>query len=196
MDPEHEHSPEVAAVLAEEHPTWGDHETHLWQKLDLGWIATTWLLAMLLGAVFAAVATSIIAMLADTPITGETNTELGIAAVIGAISTFLAFAVVVTFRLVRVEHHRLVNSLSVGVFHVLVAIAAFAVELVLQAAGVGLGDMFDGPGTDEVGNVFATFERSSVGAILGCLLAVGMVPATGERPRGTQVDITPQDRQL
>jgi hypothetical protein len=50
--------------------------------------------------------------------------------------------------------------------------------------------------TSDAGNVLTVLERSSVAAVLACLLAIGMVPARGERPEGTQTDLTPQDRQL
>ena len=177
-------------------PYWGDHDARPLTRLDFGWIATTWALCLLVGMGIAAVATFLVAALSETPLTGEENTTLGVLTIISAMSTFIAFASVITFRLVRIEHDRMVNSLGVGVFHVLVAITLFAIELVLQGFGVGVGDVLEGTPTDEIGNAFPVLERSSVAAFLASLLAIGMVPAVGARPRGTQTEALPTERQL
>jgi hypothetical protein len=175
---------------------WGDHDAHPLERLEPGWVVTTWALCVLMALGLATLGTLFAMAVADTPITGETNTELGVLTIVAAMSTFVGFVVVLVARLVRVDHDRLVNSLAVAALHVLVAIALFAVELALQGLGMGVGDVFDGPWTDEIGNAFTVLERSSAAVILAALLSVGMVPARGDRPTGTQTGYQPQDRQL
>ncbi len=195
MDSNHPHA--TTAVSDDVPPPyWGDHEARPFVRLEFGWIVTTWAMCLAVGVVIALVSTAIVAALSEAPLTGEQNTTLGVLTIISAMSTFIAFASVITFRLVRVEHDRLANSLGVGVFHVLVAIALFAIELALQGAGIGVGDVLEGTATDEVGNAFTVLERSSVAAILASLLSVGMVPARGGRPKGTQTDALPTEVQL
>ena len=187
----------ASAVSTEAPPAyWGDHELHVWNRLAPGWVVTTWALCIAMALGFAALGTLFALAVSDTPITGETNTELGVLTIVAAMSTFIGFVVVLVARLVRVDHDRLVNSLAVAALHVAVAVILFAIELVLQGFGLGAADVFDGPWTDEVGNAFTVLERSSAAVILAALLAVGMVPARGGRPGGTQTGYQPQDRQL
>lgn len=194
---EHEPARSTTAVRDDGPPAyWGDHDANLLDRLVPSWVGTTWLLSLALTFALAVLGTLFAAAVSDTPLTGETNTELGVLTIVAAMSTFIGFTVVLTARLVRVSHDRLVNSFAVAGLHVAVAIVLFAIELSLQGFGVGVADVFDGPGTDEVGNAFTLLERSSVAAILASLLSVGMVPARGGRPGGTQVGPTPQDRQL
>lgn len=187
----------ASAVSTEPPPAyWGEHDLHVWDRLAPGWVVATWALCVVVALAFAALGTLFAAAVSDVPITGETNTELGVLTIVAAMSTFIGFVIVLTARLVRVEHDRLVNSLAVAALHVAVAIALFAIELVLQGLGMGVADVFDGPWTDEIGNAFTVLERSSAAVILAALLSVGMVPAVGGRPQGTQTGATPQDRQL
>ncbi len=175
---------------------WGDHDANPLDRLEPGWVASTWALCIALTLGLGALGTLFAVAVSDTPITGQTNTELGVLTIVAAMATFIAFAVVITARLVRVPHDRLVNSLAVAALHVAVAVVLFGIELALQALGTGAADIFSGSWAEQVGNAFAVLERSSAAAILAALLAVGMVPARGDRPSGTQVGATPQDRQL
>lgn len=175
---------------------WGDHDANPMQRLVPGWVVSTWAMCAVAALALGALFTLIVAAVSDVPITGETNTELGVLTIVAAMSTFIAFAIVLTARLVRVPHDRLVNSVAVALLHIVVAIVLFAVELALQGFGMGVGDVFDGPWTDEIGNAFTVLERSSAAAVVASLLSVGMVPAVGDRPQGTQTGVTAQDRQL
>jgi hypothetical protein len=197
MDHDHRTATSAAAVHTDPPPAvWGDHDSRFLSRVEPGWVVTTWLLAVVAMLAIAAAATAIVAAVSESPLTSDTNTGLGVLTIIGAMSTFIAFAVVITARLVRVDHDRLSNSLAVAAFHVGVAIVLFAVELVLQGLGIGVADTLEGTWTDEVGNAFTVAERSSAAVILAALLSAGMVPARGGRPTGTQVGPTPQDRQL
>ena len=189
-------SPSAAAVAPSPHPEWGDHEARVRTRLDFGWIVSTWALCVLAALAIAGVGALIVGSLSETPLTSETNTELGVLTILAAMGTFIGFVVVLVMRLTKVDHDRLSNSLAVAAFHVGVAILLFGTELALQAAGVGVADVFTGPWTDEVGNAFTVLERSAVASILAGLLAAGMVPARGGRPVGTQTEATPQDLQL
>lgn len=194
---DHEPARSTSAVRDDAPPEyWGDHDANVFDRVVPGWVFATWGLCVGAGLAIATVATIFAAAVSETPLTGETNTELGLLTIVAAMSTFIAFAVVLTMRLVKVDHDRLVNSLAVAAVHVLATVGLFSVELVLQSLGIGMSDIYDGTWTDEVGNAFTVLERSSAAAILGALLAVGMVPARGGRPEGTQTGATPQDRQL
>lgn len=195
----HRHDPSAARVAAAEEPprTWGTTESDLSSHIEPRFVLISWLLCLLATVVISAVATGIVALASDAPLLGETNTELGVLTVISAFSTFLGFAVVMALRLTHVAHDRLLNSMSVAAVHVALALLLFLGDLALRGiAGVDVGSVFTGPWTDEVGNVFVVLERSSVAAIAACLLAVGMVPARGGRPAGTQTDTTPTDLQM
>ena len=186
----------AAAVAGSPHPEWGDHGARFSTRLAPGWIVSTWVLCLLAAAAIAVVSAFIVDALSSTPLTGETNTELGVLTIVAVMATFVGFVGVLVARLTKVPHDRLANSLAVAALHVVVAIVLFAVELGLQAAGTGATDALDGSWTDQLGNAFNVLERSSAAAILASLLAVGMVPARGDRPVGTQTSPTPQDRQL
>lgn len=193
----HGHVPSNAQVAAAEEPprTWGDERAR--SEVEPGFVVTTWLLCLVTSIVIAALGVGVVALASDTPLFGETNTELGVLTILAAMGTFIGFVVVMTFRLVRVEHDRLLNSMSVAALHVAFALVLFLGDLALRGiAGVDLGSVFSGSWTDELGNVFTVLERSAAAAIAACLLAVGMVPARGDRPKGTQTDATPTDLQL
>lgn len=175
---------------------WGDHDLSPMTRLVPSWVATTWLACLALTFAIAAIATVLVAAFSDSPLTGATNTDLGVLTIIGAMSTFIGFSTMLAARLVRVDHDRFVNSLAVAVLHVGIAVVLFAIELALHSAGMGASDLLDGNGTDEIGNAFTMLERSAAAAFVAALLATGMVPARGDRPTGTQVGATPQDRQL
>lgn len=195
MDPTRPQS--TSAVHPDPPPMyWGDHDANPLERLALGWVASTWVACIALALAIATLASLIVASLSESPLTGAQNTDLGIFTIIGAMSTFIGFAAVITLRLVRVDHDRLINSFAVAGLHVLVSVALFAVELVLQGFGVGIADALQGNLVDQVGNAFTVLERSSAAAIIAALLSVGMVPARGERPTGTQTGATPQDLQL
>jgi hypothetical protein len=92
----------------------------------------------------------------------------------------IGFAVVMTLRLVRVQHDRLTNSLAVAALHIAVAGVAALVGVFVSGSPDAL----------------IVLERSAAATIIGCGLAVGMVPAVGERPTGTQREPADTDRQL
>lgn len=195
----HGHDPSNAQVAAAEAPprTWGLPDDHTYQRVEPGFVLTSWLLCLLATIVVAALGVAVISLAADTPILGETNTEIGVLTIVAAMATFIGFVVTMAVRLVSVEHDRLLNSMSVAAVHVGFALVLFLGNLLLrEVAGVDIGSAFTGPWTDELGNVFTVLERSSVAAIAACLLASGMVPARGERPAGTQTAPTPTDNQL
>jgi hypothetical protein len=183
----------ATAVRTDVPPTyWGDHDANPLQRLEPGWVVATWAWCMLASFGVAIVATTFAAIVADSPITGTSNNDLGLLTIVAAMSTFIGFAVVMTTRLLRVDHDRLVNSLAVAALHLAVALVLFLLSVMID----GFGFRFESAVTDDIANAFAVLERSSVAAILACLLASGMVPARGDRPAGTQVGATPQDRQL
>ncbi len=183
----------ASAVRTDPPPAyWGDHDANVLDRLEPRWVVATWAMCVGVGLVFAALATVFATIVSEAPITGESGSNLGLLTIIAAMSTFFAFAVTLTLRLVRVDHDRLVNSLAVAFFHVVVAAVIFLLTLALEGFGVSLDDDL----VSDLANALAVFERSAVAAILGAFLAVGMVPARGERPTGVQTGATPQDRQL
>lgn len=187
----------VAAIRTEDHVVWDEPDEISLDRLELGFVAASWLIALLVTAAIFALSTFVTSLLSDTAILGAENTDLGVLTILAAMSTFIGFVTTMVVRLVRVEHDRVVNSLGVAAFHVAVALLVFLATLAARSAiGVSLDDVFTGTVMDRLGNAFTVLERSSVAAIAACLLAIGMVPARGERPRGTQTDLTDQDHQL
>ncbi len=181
------HPTALARAADESHPEWGDHDRSVVDRIEPAFVATSWLASLAVSAVVAVFAIAVFALAADTPLLGATGTELGVATVIGALSTFIGFAATMTWRLVRVDHDRLVNSLAVGVLNIAVAAVVALTEVVVRSStGSGIGDMFQGTDGDQLANTLAVLERTSAAALVGCLLAVGMVPASGDRPSGTQ----------
>ena len=187
----------VAAIHTEDHVVWDEPDAIDLDRLEVGFVAVSWLIAFAVTAVIFAISSLITAALSDAPLFGAENTDLGVLTILAAMSTFIGFVTTMVLRLVRVEHDRVVNSLAVAAMHVLLAMTVFFVTLAIRAANMeSLDTVFTGTVMDRVGNVFTVLERSSVAAIAACLLAIGMVPARGARPRGTQTDHTPQDAQL
>jgi hypothetical protein len=184
-------------VHTEDHVVWDEPDRLSLDRLELAFVVSSWAIAMVVTAVIFALSSAIVAALVDDPLFGATSTDLGVMTILAAMSTFIGFVTTMVVRLVRVDHDRVVNSLAVAGIHVLVAVMVFLGSLAARAAtGSGLDDVYDGSMSDRLGNVFTVLERSSAAAIVACLLAIGMVPARGERPVGTQTDLTPQDRQL
>lgn len=183
-------------ISTEDHVVWGGRRNPI-SRVEWGFVVVSWLACLLLSAVIAAIGVAATAAFSETPILGETNTELGVLTVISAMSTFIGFAVMMSLRLTRVSHDRLSNSVAVAVLHIAVAATLFLAELGIRATvGESASSPFDGTWTDELGNAFTVLERSAVAALLACLLAAGMVPARGDRPDGTQREDTVRDRQL
>jgi hypothetical protein len=198
-DPEHDSRSysSVAAIHTEDHVVWDEPDAITLDRLEVGFVAGSWLVAFVVTAVIFAISTLITAALSDAPLFGARNTDLGVLTILAAMSTFIGFVTTMVLRLVRVEHDRVVNSLAVAAMHVLLAMTVFFVTLAVRGANMeSLDTVFTGTVMDRVGNVFTVLERSSVAAIAACLLAIGMVPARGARPTGTQTDRTPQDAQL
>lgn len=186
-----------ARIAAADHPEWGAPDQTILQRIVPGFVLSTWAMCLAASVLLAAVGLGIIALISSRPLFGETNTELGVAMIVSAMATFIGFSVVMVMRLPHVSHDRLVNSLSVAAVHVGFAVLLFATDLLVRVTtGSGAGSIFTGPWTDELGNAFTILERSSAAAIAACLLAVGMVPARGPRPAGTQTELASQDEQL
>lgn len=186
-----------ARIAAADHPEWGAPDQTILQRIVPGFVLTSWLMCLAASVALAAIGLGIIALISQAPLFGEANTELGVAMIVSAMATFIGFVVVMVLRLPHVSHDRLVNSLSVGIVHVAFAILLFGGNLLVRAVtGDGAGSLFTGAWTDEIGTAFTILERSAVASVLACLLAVGMVPARGPRPAGTQTDLASQDEQL
>jgi len=175
----------LAAVAASPHPEWGDHEAHLRTRLDMGWIASTWVLCVAASLAAFAVGAFIVGSFTDTQVTDPSSTDLGVLTIVAVMSTFMAFVGVLVARLTLVEHDRLANSFAVAALHLVVAGAVFVVTLAIEGGISG-----------QVDTAFSLLERSAAAAVLASLLAVGMVPARGGRPEGTQTGPTSQDYQL
>ncbi|MCW2959955.1 MAG: hypothetical protein JWM90_342 [Thermoleophilia bacterium] len=178
------------------HPTWSEPEAHFLQRIVPSFVLTSWLLSLLATAVLATGILLILSAVSDAPLTSTENASLGVSSIAAAFATFIGFVLVQIARLPKVAHDRLVNSLAVAALHVSVAFLILIAELIARGSGWDPASGFGGTWTDQLGNAFIVLERSAVAAIAACLLAVGMVPARGERPVGTQTDPTIQDRQL
>lgn len=187
----------IAAIRTEDHVVWDEPDAVDVGRLELGFVVVSWLMCILATLVIFAASTAVVSLISQSSITGETNTELGILMLLAAMSTFIGFVSVMVWRLTNVDHDRVVNSLGVAALHVVVALVLFLVEITVYGiSGNNASSILQGPWTDELGSAFTTLERSAGAAILACLLAIGMVPALGDRPVGTQTEATPQDRQL
>jgi hypothetical protein len=188
----------IDAVHTEDHVVWDEPDRFSLDRLEVGFVLMSWVVAMLATAAIFTVSSLIVAAVSSDPLFGETSTDLGVLTILAAMSTFIGFVTTMVVRLVRVDHDRVVNSLAVAVLHTVIAISLFLGTLAARAVtGDGIvDDAFDGSTLDRVGNLFSVLERSAAAAVVACLLAIGMVPARGERPQGTQTDHTPQDRQL
>jgi hypothetical protein len=189
-------STRTAVLPPDAQPVWGGHDRRLREKLDLGFIASSWALCFAATLALAALVSGVFTLLSQAPLTGITGTELGVLGIIFGFSTFVAFVMVMTWRLQHVSHDRLVNSMSVAAVHTGLALILFLGELAGRTLfGVGASETFEGGIRQQVGNVFLVLERSAAASVLACLLAVGMVPAYGSRPEGTQ-HAAPEDRTL
>lgn len=188
---------EIDSIHTEDHVVWDEPDRIDLARLEPGFVVGSWLLGVLATVAIFALSTGVVSIVSAAPITGATNTELGVLTILSAMSTFIGFVVVMVMRLVRVDHDRVVNSLAVAALHVAVALVLFLGELVLRnTTDVAASTFLAGNRFDQLGNAFTVLERSSAAAVIACLLAIGMVPARGARPQGTQTDPTPQDRQL
>lgn len=180
----------------ETHPTWSEPGVGFWHRIEWGFVLKSWLLCLLVTAVLATIIMAILAAVSDDPLLGTENASLGVSTIAAAFATFIGFVIVQINRLPRVAHDRLTNSMAVAGVHVALAIVVLVVDLISRGVGADFDSFFGGTWTDEIGNAFVVLERSAVAAVAACLLAVGMVPARGDRPEGTQGDHVVQDRQL
>jgi hypothetical protein len=170
----------IAQIRTEDHVVWNEDDRSVLARVEPRFVVVTWLESVAAALVIVGVSALIVRALSDRPLTGGTATELGVLTILAAMGTFLGFAVVLTLRLVQVSHDRLANAIAIAALHLVFAgIAA--------AATVTFGWSAD---------VLIVFERTAAATIVGCGLAVGMVPAVGSRPTGTQTDATPTERQL
>lgn len=185
-------------AVADQPPVaWGAPDRTLLQRIEPRFVVSSWALCLLASLAIAALGVLVVSLVSQAPLTGETNTELGVLMILAAMGTFIGFVTVMSLRLVRASHDRLVNSMAVAALHVAVAALLILADLaVFGIFGVHAGSGLTGPWTDTLGNVIVVLERSSVAAIAACLLAAGMVPAMGGRPAGTQTAATPTDQQL
>jgi len=173
----------------------GDAAEHF--SIDARFVATTWAWCLAATALLFAMMAGVLALVSDASLVGEAGTELGVLTIAAASSTFIGFVLVMTMRLVRVSHDRLVNSMAVSGLHVAVALVVFLATLALASlTSSGPTDLFGASWSDAIGNVFVLLERSAAMSVIACLLAVGMVPAAGARPRGTQQESLSSDLQL
>lgn len=186
-----------ARIATADHPEWGAPDQTLASRIVPGFVLTSWLMCLAAAVALFAIGLGIVALISSQPLFGETNTELGVATIVAAMATFIGFVVVMVLRLPHVSHDRMVNSISVAAVHVAFALTLFLGNLAVRGiTGDGAGTLFTGAWTDELGNAFVVLERSAAASVLACILAVGMVPARGPRPTGTQTDVLPQDEQL
>jgi hypothetical protein len=186
-----------AALQSSEHPEWGDHDIPVLERIEPRFVAITWLWCTAATLALAAIGGLAFVLVTGRELTGTAGAEFGVLGIIFAFATFIAFVVTMVVRLVRVDHDRLANSMAVAALHVAVAVVLLLVELaLLQFVGSGVTDAIEGGPLQQLGNVFVALERSAAVAVLACLLAVGMVPARGPRPAGTQHVARDQDSQL
>lgn len=179
------------------HPEWGDHDRSVLDRIEPRFVVVSWLWGLGTTLAFASIASAVYVLVTGRALTGDVSAEFGVLGLIFAFSTFIGFVVTMFWRLVRVEHDRLTNSMAVAALHVAFAVVLFGIELSVRAAtGTGLTENVEGGWAQEVGNGFLALERSAAASVIACLLAVGMVPARGPRPRGTQHAERNQDAQL
>lgn len=174
-------------------PHWSEPAHDLPQRFQVGWIIGTWLI----GAVVATAATLLILGAMSPFVDPFKNGSSGVATIVAALSTFIAFIVVIRARLVRVPDDRLLNSLTVSFVHAAVGIVAIlaGVAFAQGASGGALGGAA-GSLRENLGIVLVAIERSAAAAVLAGLLVPGTLPAQGPTPAGTQTESLPRDRQL
>lgn len=195
VDPEPASS--IATARTEDHVVWDDPDRVASGRLEVGFVVTTWLMCVALTVVLFAVSAGIVAVISQRPLGGDTNTELGVLMILSAMSTFIGFVVMMGMRLVHVAHDRVVNSLAVAALHVSVALVLFLGALaVRQITGSSVSSLLGGGWSEQLGTTFTVLERSAAASVIACLLAIGIVPARGDRPRGTQSGAVDQDRHL
>lgn len=170
----------IAAVRTEDHVVWSEGDRNLLGRIEPSFVIASWALCVLAALAVAAVSGAIVALISDRNLLDGSPTELGVITILAAMGTFIGFAIVMTLRLVRVEHDRLSNALAVAALHLVVAGALALVGIFIDGAPDAL----------------VALERSAAAAFVACGLAVGMVPAMGGRPLGTQTDQAPTERQL
>lgn len=176
---------------------WGAPDRTILQRIEPRFVVGSWALSMLATVVLAVLSLLVVSLVTSTPLNADTDAGTGVVLIVAAMATFIGFVVVMAFRLVRVAHDRLVNSLAVAMLHLAVAALAIGAEFaIFAAAGADFTNTFGRPLSNNVGHAVGALERSAAAAIAACLLAAGMVPAMGGRPSGTQTAATPTDEQL
>lgn len=168
---------------------WSQPAEAFTHRIKLGWALVTWLIAM----PFILLSGFIGVLLTDWVNPNDaTDAQLTLLALV--FGTLITFVTVLSFRLLLIDHDRLLNSMMVAAVHVALCIVVLALGFLLPLVGVN----WPIPGSfhDELGVIFTSLERSAAISIVACGLVAGTLPATGGRPAGTQTDAMPTDRQL
>jgi hypothetical protein len=190
------HLPTSAVVAATDRQTWTDPDHVVRDGIDARFVVTTWAASFAATLLVVGIAALVIAVAAPGTLGSESSTGLGVLGIVAGIATFLAFATVVSWRLEHFHGDRLVNGLAVSALHLAIAGGAFLVELVARLvlsfdwAATAAADV-----AASIGDLAALLQLTAATSIVGCLLAIGIVPARGERPSGTQ-HAAPEDQTL
>ena len=174
----------LARTVEQPHPEWGDHDQGVADRLDLRFVLQTWAEAILATLAFGGITIGLLELVTDPPITNsDTAFAYGIGTVVFAFATFLCFAGVLVWRLPRLDADRLVNSLAVGIAHVATATVIAAVAIITWAVA---DPSITSGWIDSLATVLTLLVEGAPAAVFAVLLAVGMVPARGSMPSGTQ----------
>jgi hypothetical protein len=115
--------------------------------------------------------------------------------VVAAGSAFIAFTAVMFVRLPRIDHDRMLNSLSIGALHAAVATSLSLIGIALWIADVGIVPV-DGSSSDALVRLSIAVGLTAPAALVACAETAGIMPARGAVPAATQTEDTPRDWQL
>jgi hypothetical protein len=160
------------------------HPSEGWRnRINWRFVFVSWAIALAVTAV-----TTFVAVLAAVFVQGGfTKVDAPIAIIVSAFTSFLSFAVVLLYRLPKVDHDRFLHGLAVAAVQTAVTFL-FGLISVAVRASVEVSTPFN-----ELGLITMI---PAVAAIVGCALAASVMPARGPVPSGTQTAEEPTDRQL
>lgn len=170
----------------EGHAEWGEHDRTILDMVDRRFVLRAWGASLVATVLLGSLVTGLVALVSEAPVAiADATVAYGSATVVFALTTFVAFAVVLAERLERVRSDVLVNGLAVGALHavaamVVAAIAALAFTLGFERPG--------GTASDLAAMLLSLVAQGAPAALFGCLLAIGIAPNLPHQAEFTRDD--------
>lgn len=175
--------------------TWGRSDEGIRERLNGGFIFSTWAIAAALSAIASALIVIAVGVTGSSSIYETAQSNMATIMVTSFV-TFAVFCAVTRWRLASVlDYGRFVNAIAVGVLHVVVLFVIFLIGLAVQlSTGTNILDALPGSYLSQLGVGFFSLERSAATVIPAVLLAAAVMPEEGDIPKGTQHEtISPEN---